>query len=349
MHSSTFSSDEEVALPARVPTRLLLAAVALAGVLLAVLEVGWRHAGFRAMPRDTLQLWALERSRVDGTRHVAAIVGSSRAQLGLDPRVIADELHLPTHQLAITGGSPLPVLQDLANDDEFRGLVICEVTPSAFFLRPADIAKQSGADWVAGWRGLPFVSSIETRLRVALQTKLALLLAQTNVRYQVSSLLTEHALARPAVVRERADRYRAADYSHENLPKTIAHWAKGLRAITPPSPAELGELESVIAGWVAKIRARGGEVVFIRPPSDGPFLEREKRNAPRVKTWDRLLRETGAFGIHYEDYATMRGLEVPEWSHLSRRDAARFTRAYVEVLGERDVRLRTPPVAEPAG
>ena len=54
-------------------------------------------------------------------------------------------------------------------------------------------------------------------------------------------------------------------------------------------------------------------------------------------------------GPQLADYATMRGLEVPEWSHLSRRDAARFTRAYVEVLGERDVRLRTPPVAEPAG
>ena len=335
MHSSTFSSDEEVALPARVPTRLLLAAVALAGVLLAVLEVGWRHAGFRAMPRDTLQLWALERSRVDGTRHVAAIVGSSRAQLGLDPRVIADELHLPTHQLAITGGSPLPVLQDLANDDEFRGLVICEVTPSAFFLRPADIAKQSGADWVAGWRGLPFVSSIETRLRVALQTKLALLLAQTNVRYQVSSLLTEHALARPAVVRERADRYRAADYSHENLPKTIAHWAKGLRAITPPSPAELGELESVIAGWVAKIRARGGEVVFVRLPSSAAVFDTEQELWPRDAFWDPFMRSFDSHAVYFSDEPSLAHFTAPEGSHLDARQAGEASHALARIVRAR--------------
>ena len=98
---------------------------------------------------------------------------------------------------------------------------------------------------------------------------------------------------------------------------------------------------------MAKIRARGGEVVFIRPPSAGPFLGRENRNAPRATTWDRLLEETGTVGVHYEDYAGMRGLEVPEWSHLSRESAARFTRAYIDALRERNVRLRAGPVVHP--
>ncbi len=45
----------------------------------------------------------------------------------------------------------------------------------------------------------------------------------------------------------------------------------------------------------------------------------------------------------------MQGLDLPEMSHLTREDAARFTRAYVGVLRERYVRLRSPPVPEPAG
>ena len=45
----------------------------------------------------------------------------------------------------------------------------------------------------------------------------------------------------------------------------------------------------------------------------------------------------------------MQGLDLPELSHLTREDAARFTRAYVGVLRERYVGLRSPPVLEPAG
>jgi hypothetical protein len=112
-------------------------------------------------------------------------------------------------------------------------------------------------------------------------------------------------------------------------------------------------LERIVAETrrdIEKIRARGGDVVFVRAPSAGPLLERENRNTPREVTWDRLLRETGSFGIHFEDYPDMHGLDVPEWSHLSRESATRFTRAYVDVLlSEGYVRLRTPPKAEPAG
>ena len=65
------------------------------------------------------------------------------------------------------------------------------------------------------------------------------------------------------------------------------------------------------------------------------------------KTWDRLLRETGAFGIHFEDYPEMQGLEIPELSHLSAESATRFTRAYVGVLRERYVGLRPGAVLKP--
>ena len=90
-------------------------------------------------------------------------------------------------------------------------------------------------------------------------------------------------------------------------------------------------------------------MVFIRPPSAGTYYEREQANLPRAKTWDRLLHEADVFGIHFEDYPDMQGLDLPEMSHLTREDAERYTRAYVGVLRERYVRLRSPPVLEPAG
>jgi hypothetical protein len=86
---------------------------------------------------------------------------------------------------------------------------------------------------------------------------------------------------------------------------------------------------------VATLRARGVEVLFVRMPSAGPFLELENSIFPRVGTWNALLTATGAPGIHFEDYPELQGLDLPEWSHLSRADAERFTESLYRIL-ERD-------------
>ena len=62
-------------------------------------------------------------------------------------------------------------------------------------------------------------------------------------------------------------------------------------------------------------------------PRRAPTTNASRSTVPREQTWDRLLRETGAFGIHFEDYPEMQGLELPEWSHLSREIARRASRA----------------------
>jgi hypothetical protein len=78
---------------------------------------------------------------------------------------------------------------------------------------------------------------------------------------------------------------------------------------------------------VAKLRARGVRVVFVRAPSSGEVLEGERRRYPREKTWDLLLARTGAPGIHFEDHPDMQELRLPEWSHLAGADADRWTAA----------------------
>ena len=80
------------------------------------------------------------------------------------------------------------------------------------------------------------------------------------------------------------------------------------------------------------IRARGGEVIWIRPPSSGPILDIERVRYPRPQVWDRLVRETTSFGIYFEDYPNMKTLPCPDWSHLSKAAAIQFTNAYVRIL-----------------
>lgn len=73
-------------------------------------------------------------------------------------------------------------------------------------------------------------------------------------------------------------------------------------------------------------------MVLFRPPSSGPFLDRENRLLPREKTWDLLVERTGLPAIHFEDYPELQGYELPEWSHLSESEARRFTAALVPIV-----------------
>jgi len=103
----------------------------------------------------------------------------------------------------------------------------------------------------------------------------------------------------------------------------------------PPADAEAQRLEELfrqVAEDVATIHARGGEVVFVRLPSRGPFREAEAHAFPRQRFWDVLLERTGAAGVHFEDHAELQGMTIPEWSHVSARDTDRLTRGLISIL-----------------
>jgi hypothetical protein len=106
-----------------------------------------------------------------------------------------------------------------------------------------------------------------------------------------------------------------------------------------PPPAEVAKTAQQqidrMAKAVAKLHARGVKVLFVRPPSNGIFLETEERVFPRAKTWDVLLRATGAPGIHFQDYPELQGFTLPEWSHVAYSQANRFTAALYRIV-ERD-------------
>lgn len=310
---------------------------------------------------DGPSYWAVERQKLeDGAHDGVVIVGSSRILFDTDLGVWQGMTGRRPVQLALPGTSPRPYLASIADDTDFTGLVICDVAPEMFF-SPFVGALPQFVGMQDTWRDESPSGKFGHQVNLRLQRVFAFM----DNEYSLFRLIERIVVANDRLgpdgpyydVWKLSSSFEDRQYflwhrvEQPGFLQDHAREAWGPFGSERP-PLKQEHIDAAIADVVEsvrKIRARGGEVVFIRPPSDGPFLEREQRNAPRVKTWDRLLREAGAFGIHYEDYATMRGLELPEWSHLSRRDAARFTRAYVEVLSERDVRLRTPPVAEPAG
>src|SRR5207302_10728603 len=83
---------------------------------------------------------------------------------------------------------------------------------------------------------------------------------------------------------------------------------------------------------VAQLRGQGVKVLFVRLPSDGPFLAYANREHPRARSWDALLAAARAPGICFEDYPELQGYSLPEWSHVVPSQAERFTDALYGII-----------------
>ncbi len=117
-------------------------------------------------------------------------------------------------------------------------------------------------------------------------------------------------------------------------------WQRGCFHVTCRTPRRAGNtpekaqpiIDAQIArasAAVAKLRARGVPVVFVRAPSSEPLYPAEERGLPRALTWDVLLQRSGAPGIHFMDYESPHGFKPPDWSHLAATDADQYTEALV--------------------
>lgn len=326
-------------------TTLLALLLAMAG--LSGWEIGMRSVGLEAGDiGDGLGHWAVERRRIDaGGADVVAIVGASRILFDTDLQMLEDATGLRPVQLALPGTNARPFLADLADDEDFSGLVIVGITEVSFFRDEVGLFK----DALEYYRTESPSQRLGHRLHLALSRRLAFL----DDAYGLTTLLHRIRLPeRPgakgpyedvwkiSVAYDGRQTYMWRRIEDEGYLRDHARHAWDDFRGDPVSRDLVDSVIETTRRDVEKIRARGGEVIFLRPPSAGPVRTNERLRAPRSRVWDRLIEETGTLGIHFEDYEDTGDLDLPEWSHLTRDSARSFTRAYVDVMMERSDWLR---------
>lgn len=327
-----------------------LLAVAVAVVGLGAWEAYWR-VGQQVVPSymNSDGQWAEARRRLDRSEpNATAFIGSSRTQFDIDLDVWEELTGVHGVQLALEGSNPLPILTDIADDEDFRGLLVVGITPPLVLMpgigSRADALDRYHRESPSQWLG--------TKLSYLLEPRLAFY----NWDFALFTVLERQPWwpDRPGVpfaapeVRKienmRRDRQadmwnRVEDDAAFNATVTST-WRAIVENLPPPPPPEEAKkaweakLEQ-IAEDVGKIRARGGEVVFIRPPSSGWFREFEREATPRERIWEPILQAADAVGVHFEDDPALSDVKTPEWSHVSSRDKARWTRALVGILRDR--------------
>ncbi len=334
---------------------ILSAALVLTLLMLGAWEWHWRSFGVEPSLANSDALWATQRRRIDQGEGDGAtvLIGASRMLFDLQLPVWQQLSGKRPIQLALEGTSPMFALEDLADDRNFRnGRLLVDVVPDIFFtgfgIRSSVLAytrKQSPSQRIGQWLSMHFV---EPYLAFddpdyALPTVLA-----RQEWWPARPGLHERTKVRKLMVVLDEDR---ASHIWDKLEKDPAYaklaqsiWAQHF-APSPddPSPAQLQKMidEQIdrAAVAVAKLRRRNVQVIFVRTPSAGGYLAFEDKVFPRAKTWDVLLAKTGAPAVHFQDYPEMRGYWLPEWSHLSVRDAERFTAALYAII-ERDIASR---------
>jgi len=317
-------------------------------------ELYCRSIGYAPTLNDNEDLWTLRRRNV--TPESLVIIGDSRGWFDLDLDELQKGLGKRPVQLAMGGGCAYPMLADLVKDENFHGTIICSVVPRLFFAPPgappmefAEKAIKRSHSQTPAQRASQYLAfPLEEHVAFLKQEDLTLndLLRRLPIPNRPRALVPP---MEPPYF-QTLDRERRARMIEE-CARPGSELAQRIQQIwiplfTPPPPPTYIPKDVFIAGVnkaienrfrdiataVEKIRSRGGKIVFVRFPHTGGLKELEDRDTPREKTWDPLLKMTGAAGIYYSDFPELAGFNCPEWSHLTAGDSVEFTKRLVPHL-----------------
>jgi hypothetical protein len=321
--------------------------VAIVGVLLGGWEITLRVRGIEASIEADREAWILTRAKLRSGSTV--VTGSSRIQAVIEPGLWMSEVGGgPPIELAFAGGTPIPVLEDLAADSTFHGLVLAEILPMYMFDLRSD-GEALVQDHLKAYRDAR--SSPATRweawLRVYLLGHVAFR-RQAMLPEEIVPKLMDGRFPLPPYNSMQPDRYHPVSWQRAGvradrpeLLDTIV-FRPTLVNTRPARGAALDSLFRRIQNGVAGIQRHGGHVVFLRFPACGGRRALEEEFFPAATYWAPLQRLTSAPMIDLGNYPEVTSLHCYDGSHIDVSDVPP-----VERLIARQVKLLLPSAVGP--
>ncbi|HTE11794.1 MAG TPA: hypothetical protein VK645_12495 [Chitinophagaceae bacterium] len=329
------------------PTHFFKASILMLAIVIgfvACWEYYWRSRGFKPTYNDDKVLWAQQRKKLTSpTPRSTVIIGGSRIKFAFDIPTWEKLTGEEAIQLAIVGTPSRLTLRDLASDSTFEGKLIIDVAESQFFSIDTTRRDKSAREAIEYYYAETPAQKASASINYVLESKFVFLeegkFGLTNLLNSMQMRNRADVVVRPPFPKE----FSITNFNRQTAmtpmflndrrlqQKQRDYWEKftvGVKGDT---------LLTILKGFKAsidKIRSRGGVVIFVRPPSSGDILEKEKSVFPRQQYWDRLLAYTNTPGIHYSDYAATANFVCPECSHLVPRDAVTYTTALIRILRE---------------
>ena len=306
-----------------------------------------RSLGFPVSFNDDEALWAHHRDMVYEPSDLSTVfIGSSRIKFDLDIPEWKKITGEDAVQLAMVGTSPRLLLADLADDKNFKGKVVIDVTEGLFFNRNTKRFDASAVEGIDYYKKITPAQRFSFYVNYVLESGFVFL---DKKKFSLNQYLDELPIPnRKGVFKFPLfpKHFGLTHYNRQSFMDEIFLNDTSLQRIQKNNWTILGAADKThgipgdslitvfkeIKTGVDKIKARGGEVIFVRTPSSGVYIETEQVAYPRKEYWDGLLAYTGCKGIHFEDYPEIAHFICPEWSHLNSADAVIYTKTFIRIL-----------------
>ena len=301
-------------------------------------------------------VWASQRRQVDKRDVPVALIGDSRILYDTDLDRFAQLTGVRPIQLGIPGGTGLLVLEDMADDPHFKGLAVVGMTEASYFeTRFTGMRTRKALD-LSKWESPSKWGSFQV------QRVLSKELAMLDDSYQLSTLVVQldpdwrprvrgpyHDVWKVGETDAAGQSYLWRRLDHDEFLSKHANMV--WHQFASPVPLDDKSIQQVLLRSkiaIDKIRARGGDVVFLRPPSAPDLRQIEEKHIARHRGWDALLAYTNTKGVHTDDLPNVQHLILPEGSHLTHACATVFTDAYVRSVTGMTPMLSVKPGAPEA-
>ena len=308
-----------------------------------------RAQGLKVAYDDGNELWSDKRAMVYEPPDKATVfIGASRNKYDIDIATWKNITGDHPIQLAIEGECPRLILQDLANDKNFKGKLIVDVTEGLFFSSsPNNNTKPK--EHIDYYKKRTPAQRASFQINHLLESQFVFL---DRDNFSLNAMLDrlpfpkrKDVFALPCsfvtefgrVTFERQnmmmDKF-LVDTSLQNQIKGLWLFFDKINKEPPVSGDSLQHVLASVKNATDRIKARGGQVLFVRTPSSGWYWPNEQKKFPREKYWDVLLSYTNCPGIHFKDYPATANFEMPEWSHMSPQQAIVWTKNLIKILEE---------------
>lgn len=309
--------------------RLWCVVLLLVGSIFGAAEFGLRALGYRPSVVDDFDLWCQQRVRCvePDTQNSILLIGSSRAAADIDPSMLAELMGRDEAiNLSLSGKGCYATLRNVAEQTDFRGLVLCTAKPSQIRL------DNGQAPWTAYYhRNFENLGRIEKQVNRNIKTwlqewsvavnpplmamKRSLEYGQFCARGQIGTANRQTKLQYDRMPPAYLERIRSSrvDQQLKRLqgpPPSFEEWQTNLE--------EFKRLADIIVG-------RGGTVVLVRLPTTEEYLEVDYRRYPRDEFWAAIEDSAQLDSVHFEDIPGMNEIECPETSHISENSIAKCT------------------------
>lgn len=373
MPSSTSSSSVPYRdIPEKPWRRIIIAAF----VVTAVLVLGWEilarsmHHVPGTYQSGMMEMWADERRKLDQPDHGVrvALLGSSRMLWNADLDILEEQLGTRPLQMALAGSSPVLPIKDVVENTDFDGVIL--VGFASFLFSSPFAGEGEPTNWgYFGTGAKEWYDGVSPSRRSGrfIHERLSEHLGFLDTAFSILEL-KDHYTYPLLPVREGADEINRDGWKLGNAyaDRQVDMWepvedensfdnAQIKLFWNLPGreqdPEKTREMAADIVEWfeplIAQLRERGGDIVFIRMPVSGLYLEGDEKNQMMETLWTPMKEGMDALFIDAMAYPDlMDGLRTPEWSHLDRASQDLFSERIVPLVEAEYAEFRGHPLQD---